>query len=70
MGCGTGVITCELAGEGYRMIGADPAPAMLNVARQRPYGDRVRWIEGDVGRLGAGRRPCDHDRARGPVLPL
>jgi SAM-dependent methyltransferase len=53
VGCGTGVITCELAGKGYRMIGVDPAPAMLNVARQRPYGDRVRWIEGDVGRLGA-----------------
>jgi SAM-dependent methyltransferase len=34
------------------MIGVDPAPAMLNVARQRPQGDRVRWIEGDISRLG------------------
>jgi SAM-dependent methyltransferase len=53
VGCGTGLITCELAREGYRVIGVDPAPAMLRVARQRSYGDRVRWIEGDVSRLGA-----------------
>src|SRR5436305_11560356 len=25
---------------------------MLRVARQRPYGDRVRWIEGGTSRLG------------------
>ena len=53
MGCGTGLITCELAREGYQVIGVDPAAAMLRVARQRSYGDRVRWIEGDVSRLGA-----------------
>jgi SAM-dependent methyltransferase len=53
LGCGTGLITCELARAGYRMIGVDPAPAMLSVARQHPYGDRVRWIEGDASRLGA-----------------
>lgn len=53
VGCGTGLITCELARQHYRMIGVDPAPAMLGVARRRPYGDRVRWIEGDASRLGA-----------------
>ena len=52
MGCGTGLITCELARQGHRVIGVDPAPPMLRVARQRPYGDRVRWIEGDASRLG------------------
>jgi SAM-dependent methyltransferase len=58
VGCGTGLITCELAREGYRVIGVDPAPAMLRVARQRPFGDRVRWIEGDtpVRRATAGCR--------------
>jgi SAM-dependent methyltransferase len=49
------MITCELARVGYRMFGVDPAPAMLGVARRRPYGERVRWIEGDASRLGA---PC------------
>jgi SAM-dependent methyltransferase len=46
LGCGTGLITRDLAGLGYAMIGVDPAPAMLAVARTRPNGDRVRWIEG------------------------
>jgi len=29
-----------------------PDDGPLNIARQRPYGDRVRWIEGDASRLG------------------
>ena len=33
------------------MIGVDPSRAMLEVARNRPGGDRVRWIEGDASRL-------------------
>src|SRR5437588_1631864 len=44
LGCGTGLITRELARLGYRVTAVDPAPAMLDIARQRPYGDRVRWI--------------------------
>ena len=52
LGCGTGLITRELARLGYRVTAVDPAPAMLDIARQRPYGDRVRWIEGDASRLG------------------
>lgn len=46
LGCGTGPIARELAGLGYEVIGVDPAPAMLAVARTRPNGDRVRWIDG------------------------
>ena len=26
LGCGTGVITCELARQGFRVIGIDPSP--------------------------------------------
>ena len=52
LGCGTGLITCELARQGYRLTGVDPAPAMVDVARRRPYGDRVHWIDGDAGRVG------------------
>ena len=52
LGCGTGLITCELARHGYRLTGVDPAPAMLDLARQRECGDRVRWIDGDASRLG------------------
>ena len=51
IGCGTGLLTCELAQRGHRMIGVDPSGAMLEVARNRAGGERVRWIEGDAGRL-------------------
>ncbi len=53
LGCGTGLITRELARQGYRLTGVDPAPAMLDIARHRPDGDRVRWVVGDASRLGA-----------------
>lgn len=48
VGCGTGVIACELARLGYRVTGVDPAPAMLDIARTRLGGHLVRWIEGDA----------------------
>ena len=52
LGCGTGLITCELARHGFRMIGVDPSPAMVNIARHRPDGNRVHWIDGDASALG------------------
>ena len=48
LGCGTGLITRELGRRGYRMTGVDPSHAMLDLARQRPDGDRVRWICADA----------------------
>jgi SAM-dependent methyltransferase len=53
LGCGTGLITRDLARRGYRVTGIDPAPAMIEVARRRPYGDRVHWIVGDASRAAA-----------------
>src|ERR671911_1404470 len=55
LGCGTGLLTRELALRGYEVTGVDPAPAMLEVARRRPGGDRVRWLHGDAGLLDEGR---------------
>jgi len=51
VGCGTGVLACALAARGHRVTGADPAAAMLAVARTRPGGDQVRWIETDAAGL-------------------
>ncbi len=51
MGCGTGRLACELAARGHQVTGADPAAAMLGVARARPGGDQVRWIETDAAHL-------------------
>ena len=53
LGCGTGLLTRELATEGRRVTGVDPAPAMLDYAKRQPGAERVRWVEGDSGVLGA-----------------
>ncbi|MDQ3182095.1 MAG: class I SAM-dependent methyltransferase [Actinomycetota bacterium] len=52
IGCGTGLLTCELAQRGHRLIGVEPSNLMLALARRRPCGDQVEWIEGDALRLG------------------
>jgi len=51
IGCGTGLLACELARRGHAVVGVDPAAAMLAVARHRPGGERVHWIEGGADRL-------------------
>lgn len=49
LGCGTGVLAIELARHGRRVVGIDPARAMLEVARSRPHGGLVRWVCGEIG---------------------
>ena len=56
VGCGTGLLACELAARGHHVTGVDPAAAMLDVARARPGGGRVRWIESDAAGLQAAGR--------------
>lgn len=57
LGCGTGLLAATFA-EGGRSIvtGVDPAGAMLDVARNRPGGAAVRWIEGDARSVRLDRR--------------
>lgn len=50
-GCGTGLLTCELAKRGYKTVGIDPFGPMLEVAKQKEYADQVTWIEGDYSKL-------------------
>jgi SAM-dependent methyltransferase len=50
LGCGTGELAAALA-PGRRVVGVDPAAAMLDVARSRPGGERVQWIEQDARTL-------------------
>jgi SAM-dependent methyltransferase len=51
-GCGTGILTLEFARRGYRVIGVDPSPVMLEMAQQKPGADNVRWVQGGAGQLG------------------
>ncbi|MEU0266865.1 class I SAM-dependent methyltransferase [Nocardioides sp. NPDC006303] len=51
IGCGTGSLAVRLAGEGLSVVGLDPAVASLDVARTKPYADRVTWINGDATAL-------------------
>lgn len=55
LGCGTGRLAAAL-GEGREVVGVDPAGTMLAVARRRPGGERVTWIEADARTLDLGRR--------------
>jgi SAM-dependent methyltransferase len=43
LGCGTGLLAAAAAAEAGRVVGVDPSPAMLEVARARS--DAVEWVE-------------------------
>jgi len=51
IGCGTGTFACLLASRGLSVTGLDPALASLDIARAKPFGDRVRWVRGTVAAL-------------------
>lgn len=55
VGCGTGELAVLLS-ERCAVTGLDPAPAMLDVARARPGGERVEWVLGTAADLPPGRR--------------
>lgn len=44
MGCGTGLICDAYAKHGHHVVGTDPAPAMLNIAKKKPHGDKIEWV--------------------------
>ncbi len=48
LGCGTGLLTRSFYATGRTVVGVDPSPTMLAVARSRRDADRVRWVEGDA----------------------
>ncbi|HYI35028.1 MAG TPA: methyltransferase domain-containing protein [Thermoleophilaceae bacterium] len=55
VGCGTGLVTVELAARGFRVRGIDHSPEMLSYAHSRidrdGYADRVELVTGDVRQL-------------------
>ena len=70
VGCGTGTVLrrARAAGHGGRLVGLDPAAAMLDQARTCADVD---WMLGDLGtvRVRPRIRPGHHDRSRLPGVP-
>jgi SAM-dependent methyltransferase len=55
LGCGTGMFLARAAAA-RKAVGVDPAAAMLAIARRRPGGDRVTWVEADARTVRLDRR--------------
>jgi SAM-dependent methyltransferase len=49
--CGTGTLACLWAQRGKEVTAVDPAAASIDVARRKPYADRVHWVVGDAAAL-------------------
>jgi len=45
LGCGTGLLCDAYAAKGHHVTGLDPSPAMLEVARRKPHGKKIEWVE-------------------------
>ncbi len=48
LGCGTGRLALALALAGHAVMGVDPNPAFLSMARTKPGSDQVAWIRGEI----------------------
>lgn len=51
LGCGTGLLTIELAKLGYQVIGVEPSSLMLDVAKKNSEGLEIKWVQGDASSL-------------------
>jgi SAM-dependent methyltransferase len=56
LGCGTGTLCCALARNGHHVTGVDPSPAMLNVAKSKPYAEKIEWVQSCAQRYKSDRR--------------
>jgi 2-polyprenyl-3-methyl-5-hydroxy-6-metoxy-1,4-benzoquinol methylase len=45
LGCGTGLICDAYAAKGHDVTGVDPAASMLDVARRKPHGKNITWVQ-------------------------
>ena len=44
LGCGTGIVSHAFAEKGHTVVGCDPAPAMLEIARKNDKNKKVEWV--------------------------
>lgn len=65
LGCGTGLLTTTVAGQGRTVVGVDPSVTMLAYARRRPGAEAVTWVDGDSSSIPQG--PFDYAVMTGNV---
>lgn len=51
IGCGSGLLTYELAKNGFQMIGIEPSSRLLELARKRSGENNIKWVEGYIEKL-------------------
>lgn len=56
LGCGTGLMCSRYASAGHCVAGADPSPAMLDMARRQPHGDDIEWVLASAQDFASDRR--------------
>lgn len=52
LGCGTGLLSHELAKHGHRVVGVEPAADMIGQAKKK-YGNQAQWVVGGYEKLAA-----------------
>lgn len=45
LGCGTGLLCDAYAAKGHDVTGVEPSAAMLDVARRKPHGAMIQWVQ-------------------------
>lgn len=56
LGCGTGLLADAYARHKNIVTGVDPAEAMLAVARQKPCGDQIEWVQSQAQTFSSQKR--------------
>jgi SAM-dependent methyltransferase len=51
LGCGTGLLSLELAKRGYQVTGIEPSEQMLALAREKPHANNIQWIQGSFEKM-------------------
>lgn len=55
VGCGTGLLANEYAAKKNKVTGVDPSAAMLEVAKEKFYGDEIEWVQSFAQDLDLGK---------------
>ncbi len=56
LGCGTGLLCNAYAEKNHDVTGVDPSEAMLNVARRKPHGKKIEWVQSSAQNYSSNKR--------------